>query len=1362
MKFRVLLILLELLSPVVIANLWLNCEAHAAGPLDLRLQVASGDQPEGLGELSSFDSILAGDINDTGTIAFSANVITPSPQGLSVRWGLFVREGPQIRKVLLEGDTLPGGEKFGVLRSKSLPVFEINNNVAIAIADAERILLYQSGFLRWVARAGFLAPGTTASFSSFEVRPTDFLNGKGEIAFKAVLSDSTNGVFLASDSGIQKVAIEGESIPDRTGRRFQLSTLRLSSPLLAKTSLVFSSVSTTTSQNGVFVFSQSNLSTLAMGGDSMPGITGTVNGIGTFDLNDRGEVAFAVRDTTNAESNAHLFLWSNGSFQRIAGRGLALPGFLGQNANFFSELSLDNKGRLFFAAQVMSERSGFFLWEQGELQKIVIDGEPTPVGGTYRLGWLPVVLSVPATHPLPLGSQPFFFTVTDMNDARQVAFQAEAVGSTLGSVIFVWKAGLVEVIPTRDVKDPQIGDRLVSFLSPLQLNQTGSLLLKGFLCCGAFETALYTAGPARARVQYLPLIAGGQDRSLAYGTQILLANKSQFPGLVFLDAFDTQGNPLPTGLPASFVLEAGQTRDLGFGLARLTSGYLRMQVEGGADVSLSGILRLFRNNQLESQTGLAAVEPLQAGSLIVEKNASANTGLAISNPQSASNRIRLVLRDAQNRLAFEKVLTLAPGQQLTLFINDLFSDLPVADFLGALHLVGESPFLLAGMRLAGLQMTTLPVDSIESRFRPWGFVNVFSSLFDFLGQAQMNSRGDVAAVTGLERQKIELLDVHSSVTAVDSDTPFPEGLKIRSGQSGPVILGLNARKEILFAVNLEAGFGLFLWSGGTVRKIATQGEKLPDGSEVKLGRDPSSLIGLTTLNDAGLVAFAGSESLYLHDGSLKTLFRVFDLIPGDPGTRWGSPSSLDLTDDGRLVFATNTLLGIHQNGKSTALLKTGDRVSDRGFLLTRFTRAEITKTGTIFFTAEEFAGQIRSGLFVLEGNTVRTALLTGERITGHPGTLTGIGTIGSVLPRFQVNDNDLALVQGRFAVEDQANPIADAFLLVNRRAEVQILLRQRFRIDNFLFGRGIFFSRFHWNNSNQLMFIGTLQTAPDRPSRGALFVWENGKVQKVLATGERWSMPTAPLAVVSILSPSWGLSDSGRLLFVASAEGEGTPTTGLFLGIPENFQQYLIPQLVDGQVAEVRFESTLLLHNKDTRPSTVTVDLMGSSGPVVRDWKTVSLQPGEIQVIPIEAPKPLVGWAAVQVTGGETAVFERMSLFQGSQLLSEVTIPSTHPADEGFWQTTVTGAGDTGIAIANPYSQTAIVVIEQLGRNLESQSRATLAIPPRGKRAVLLKELFPSGLWTTLLRFKSPLPVSVITLRLDGTRITSLPVSIDP
>ena len=116
-------------------------------------------------------------------------------------------------------------------------------------------------------------------------------------------------------------------------------------------------------------------------------------------LNNSGEVAFGAMVTNSkGEATQAIFLVSQGQLTRIVADGAPAPGggVFALNVGMFPPLSLNDKGEVAFEANIVGEgvargefpASAVFLFTGGQLRKLVGQGDPTPLGGTF-LGGVP-------------------------------------------------------------------------------------------------------------------------------------------------------------------------------------------------------------------------------------------------------------------------------------------------------------------------------------------------------------------------------------------------------------------------------------------------------------------------------------------------------------------------------------------------------------------------------------------------------------------------------------------------------------------------------------------------------------------------------------------------------------------------------------------------------------------------------------------------------------------------------------------------------------------------------------------------------------------------------------------------------------
>ncbi len=179
----------------------------------------NGDAAPGGGTFSILFSDTTA-INTNGDIVFSANLV-----GGTVPDGVWVARGGGIDKVAVEGDLAPGGggatfrASGGTGIEPSFLGLDENGGAAFTsyLSDGRRGLFTEGfGALDAVAISGDLAPDSGGSSFLNVLRWT--INGNGEAAFLAQLSDFTSAIFAQDTIGIlRRVVGEGDLLEVANG-----------------------------------------------------------------------------------------------------------------------------------------------------------------------------------------------------------------------------------------------------------------------------------------------------------------------------------------------------------------------------------------------------------------------------------------------------------------------------------------------------------------------------------------------------------------------------------------------------------------------------------------------------------------------------------------------------------------------------------------------------------------------------------------------------------------------------------------------------------------------------------------------------------------------------------------------------------------------------------------------------------------------------------------------------------------------------------------------------------------------------------------------------------------------------------------
>ncbi len=384
-------------------------------------------------------------------------------------------------------------------------------------APAARGFRTASGF-GLVAASGQLAP-TGGTFDRFDVAAQPIVapvNAGGQVAFYATVlhARATEGIFLASGMGIQKIAAVGDPAPGG-GILSQFS--RHPMPALNDAGHVAFGATMTASRaaEGVFLANPDGLSVVALTGGDAPGVVG-----GTFSefdapaLNNLDEIVFVATVRRNRDLLQVLYRWSRGRLQKLVAEGDPLPraGSPPPCCGVFSKFGLpaiNSRGVVVFPATIDHGPvlGGIFVSGARDLRMLAAAGAPAPDGemtirfservaiddddnlafgaqlGTGRTGH-EAVLRVNTTDstqialagdPAPGGGRfTGFGPWPDAGPAGMIAFVASVEDGPGPVGVYGWQAGALRRIAT-------VGERLAdgTSLAPLAINSVTSAGLNG-------------------------------------------------------------------------------------------------------------------------------------------------------------------------------------------------------------------------------------------------------------------------------------------------------------------------------------------------------------------------------------------------------------------------------------------------------------------------------------------------------------------------------------------------------------------------------------------------------------------------------------------------------------------------------------------------------------------------------------------------------------------------------------------------------------------------------------------------------------------------------------------------------------------
>ncbi len=303
-------------------------------------------------------------------------------------------------------------------------------------------LLLAEGFtISPIARPGDPAPDGEVFLSVYTLS----INDNGQIAFPALVSRTTTGLFLFDQGEIFEIAEHGA--PSRCGT-FGLFEY----PSLNPEGQIAFSAQVAPGERGVFLWDGNTPHAIACPRDLAPDCGTFGSEATTPTLNDRGQMAFAGRLSTG---NFGVFFYDSKKITKIACPGDPAPG----GGNFIHAIlpSITDQGQVAFEAEISPRGSGIFLYDGGKVRAIAREGDPAPGGGTFGL----------LTRPL-------------INKVGQIAFV-----SIVGFSAELWLFDKKEIRRILPAMDPESGDE-IAILNPragpphpFYLNDLGQIAFEG-------------------------------------------------------------------------------------------------------------------------------------------------------------------------------------------------------------------------------------------------------------------------------------------------------------------------------------------------------------------------------------------------------------------------------------------------------------------------------------------------------------------------------------------------------------------------------------------------------------------------------------------------------------------------------------------------------------------------------------------------------------------------------------------------------------------------------------------------------------------------------------------------------------------
>jgi hypothetical protein len=238
--------------------------------------------------------------------------------------------------------------------------------------------------LRLVVASGQAVPGG-GSFNRFDVSSQPIVapvNNRGQVAFYASVAraKAAEGIFLATVSGIRKVAAVGDAVP---GGGVLSEFARHPLPALNDAGKVAfgANVAGARATEGIFLAAEDRLKAIVLSGADAPGVrNGTFVEFDAPVLNNRDEIAFVGTVRRGRETLQVLYLYSGGVLRKLVAAGDPAP--RGGSFDRFGLPAINNKGAVAFPAVIEQGAvlGGIFAVGASELHLLVGAGQIGPGG----------------------------------------------------------------------------------------------------------------------------------------------------------------------------------------------------------------------------------------------------------------------------------------------------------------------------------------------------------------------------------------------------------------------------------------------------------------------------------------------------------------------------------------------------------------------------------------------------------------------------------------------------------------------------------------------------------------------------------------------------------------------------------------------------------------------------------------------------------------------------------------------------------------------------------------------------------------------------------------------------------------------
>ncbi len=309
-------------------------------------------------------------------------------------------------------DPSPQGGNIATLNQPS-----INNKgeaAFLASDNSPRIYISKNTFvnpqLESIVERGTPVVGTNGLSIFRAIFPK--INDNRDVLFGGSVSNDTSvgGLFLYSEGQVTVVALNGFQTP--IGGIFSGLTITNLFSLNNSKDIVFSSqIDGGTSKFGIFLAKNGKITKVVAEGDPAPdGSSFKISSTPVASINNKGDILFSA--LTDANPKPAVYVVSDGQLRRVVGAGdIAPEGGIFEQAFAMGKYINDNR-EVLFTGKVAGKDSIYLIsLETNKITRLIADGDPSPDGAVFRL----LGISLTPSHGILLNNGHFAFRASTVN-----------------------------------------------------------------------------------------------------------------------------------------------------------------------------------------------------------------------------------------------------------------------------------------------------------------------------------------------------------------------------------------------------------------------------------------------------------------------------------------------------------------------------------------------------------------------------------------------------------------------------------------------------------------------------------------------------------------------------------------------------------------------------------------------------------------------------------------------------------------------------------------------------------------------------------------------------------------------------------